>query len=118
MMKPRMTLRRSLIVIACIGLGLGMLRALLKYDGFFGFGTVYATSYDEGRFKSIRIGMTRTQVETIMGTPLKKLSGRWQAGDEIWAYSDQPNPMANYWRRWLIFQDGKVAQIENAFYVD
>ncbi len=110
--------RCYLIVAACFGLGFGLLRILLPYDFVFGFGTVYSADYSESRFDSIAHGMTTNEVEAVVGRPLKKLPDRWYGLADVWAYSDQPNPVANYRRRWIIFKDGKVIEKLKDFWVD
>jgi hypothetical protein len=35
------------------------------------FATVYAPSYREDRFAQVRIGMTRQEVDSLLGTPLR-----------------------------------------------
>ena len=54
--------------------------------------------------------MKGNEVEAIMGEPLRKVP--WNEhmgvhGEEMWFYSHQPNANANYWRRWVLFHDGK-----------
>jgi hypothetical protein len=116
--KVKLTLRRSLFVVACFGLGFGLLRFLQPYDYFLGFGTVYAPGYSESRFNSIRHGMTINDVEMMMGKPLKKMPGRLFGVDDVWAYSDRPNPRANYQRRWVVFRNGIVIEKLKDFWVD
>jgi hypothetical protein len=46
--------------------------------------------------------MTNREVETIMGEPLKNVPWNQHLGihnEEMWFYSDQPNEVANFWRR-------------------
>ena len=62
--------------------------------------------------------MTRQQVETIMGPPLEKTIQAYQGGDEMWEFSDQPTLTSNYWRRWVIFDRGKVAVIVKDYWDD
>jgi hypothetical protein len=40
--------------------------------------TVYATGYDEGRFRSIEIGMTEAQVHKLVGKPLRETKAKPQ----------------------------------------
>ena len=67
------------------------------------FGTVYAPGYAEGHFNRVRVGMTRAEVESVAGKPLRSdaTSPRWSLC-ENWIYSD-PSPPGrisdNYWRR-------------------
>jgi hypothetical protein len=117
-MKIRWTVCRSLVLIACLGLGLGLIRAYRMSNYLNGYGTVYSSGYSEGRFNSLRRGMTRLQVETIMGPPLKRTIAEYQGGDEMWAFSDQPTITSNYWQRWVIFNKGKASVIVKDFWLD
>jgi hypothetical protein len=116
------TVSHLMLIIALIGVNLAAARVLLKSDCFFGFGTVYAPGYSESRFHRIRVGMTPAEVEAIMGEPL--LKGDWgcltpSTGDsETWRYSNQHHYTANFWRRWVIFQKGKVVYVVSDFWVD
>ena len=120
----QLTMRRTMVVIACIGAGFAACRFhLLRIDTIFGFGTVYAERYTEAGFDSLRVGMSRTEVEAVMGPPLKKVS--WfgddpavTGGDECWYYSEQPIRDGNYWRRWVKFTNGKITAFDSRFYVD
>jgi len=38
--------------------------------------------------------------------------------EEMWFYSDQPNDLANFHRRWVLFEKGKVAVVINDFWID
>jgi SmpA / OmlA family len=117
-MRIRWTVRHSLLLIAGLGLGLGLLRVYTMSNYLYGYGTVYSPGYSESRFNSIRKGMTRQQVETIMGPPLTKTIAEYQGGDEMWAFSDQPSITSNYWQRWVIFNKGQVSIIVKDFWID
>jgi hypothetical protein len=62
--------------------------------------------------------MTTAEVEAVMGPPLRKVAWGTPADDEMWFYSDQFNYTANFWRRWLHFQNGKVLVVIDDFWVD
>ena len=47
---------------------------------FGGEGTVYSKNYDEKKFRSLRVGMTAKEVESIMGEPLTKVPLRVSRG--------------------------------------
>ena len=38
--------------------------------------------------------------------------------EEMWFYSDQPNSLASFHRRWVHFEKGKVAVVINDFWID
>jgi hypothetical protein len=110
-----------MLIIALIGVNLAAAHMLLKSDPILGFGTVYAPGYSESRFHRIRVGMTPAEVEAILGPPL--LRGDWgcltQSTDwDTWRYSQQHHYTANFWRRWVMFEKGKVVHVVSDFWVD
>jgi hypothetical protein len=122
--RGRFTVSRLMLIIALIGVNLAAARMLFQSDCFFGFGTVYAQGYSESRFHRVRVGMNPAEVEAIMGEPL--LKGDWgcliaspSPGDrDTWRYSNQHHYTANFWRRWVIFEKGKVVDVVSDFWVD
>ncbi len=115
----RLTVRGMLITVAIFGCWFGTVRLWVRHN----FATVYATGYDEGLFRRVKIGMTSKEVESILGCPIRKesASNHYGWGDEKWIYSDPPPPGTigdNYWRRWVIFKGGKVAAIVDDYYED
>jgi hypothetical protein len=91
-----------MVIVVIVGIHLAFLRVLLHTDHFFGFGTIYSERYSENRFNTLRVGMTRGEVEAIVEPPLRKipwnqLSGA--RGEEMWYYTDQHDGTANFWRR-------------------
>ena len=108
-------------MIAVIGLHLAFVRLLLKNDPLFGFCTFYSAGYSERRFHAVRIGMTREDVEAIVGPPLEKVPWNASVGspnEEMWHYSERRDDTANYWRRCVLFKDGKVREVISDFWVD
>jgi hypothetical protein len=119
--RRRLTVGGWLIVIALFGLHLAALRALLIHEPSLGLGTTYSERYGEDRFTTLRVGMSRGEVEAIMGRPLRVVPWNQRMGphdEEMWLYSDQPNALANFHRRWLLFEKGKVADVINEFWID
>jgi hypothetical protein len=113
----RSTVAKMMLLVAWIGICLATARALLHSEPMLGFGTVYSEQFSERAFNSVRVGMNRGQVEQTIGRPLRKVP--WgSASQEMWYYSDQPDPTANFWRRWVLFENGKVTWIANDFWVD
>jgi hypothetical protein len=118
--RTHLTMRGMMLFVAWAGLAMGAVRWL-----HLNFATVYAPGYDESHFRRVRVGMTRAEVESIMGPPLRRdnTSQRW-AHYENWIYSDPTPPGRigdNYWRRWVMFDraaNGKVAVIVSDYYVD
>ena len=48
-------------------------------------------------------------MEAAVGQPLAKDPKRDDVFFEIWFYSLGESPRENYWRRWVIFEDGRVS---------
>jgi hypothetical protein len=111
---PRFTVRRLMIAVAWLCVGLSVARGL-----YYSFATIYAVGYSESQFRKVHLGMTCQQVGEIMGSPRRKdsTSQRW-AGLENWIYSDPPYIADNYWRRWVMFENGKVVAIVDDYYTD
>ena len=110
--------RRMMATVALLGCWLGVARWWVDHN----FATIYAPGYSEGHFRKVRVGMTAGEVEAIMGHPLRRdsTSQRW-APYENWIYSDPPPPGSigdNYWRRWVMFEGGRVAVIVDDYYED
>ena len=106
------------MAIALVGLGFGTARWWTRYH----FETVYSPGYSESRFRRVRIGMTPTEVESIVGHPIRKdsTSQRWSPWENS-IYSEPPPHGTigdNYWRRWVLFNDGRVSAIVDDYYED
>jgi hypothetical protein len=87
--RPRSTVRRMMIEVACLGLCLAGTRFVLRELPFGGnLGTIYSKDYDETKFRSLRAGMSAREIESIMGRPLKKVP-MIEDDHELWHYSDQ-----------------------------
>jgi SmpA / OmlA family len=116
--RPRFTVRRMMIEVACLGLGLAGTRFVLRELPFGGsLGTVYSKDYDETKFGSLRVGMSAKEIESIMGHPLMK--EQFARDDlELWYYSDQTNAVSSFWRRWVCFRQGKATEIINDYWID
>jgi hypothetical protein len=115
------TVARLMLIIALIAINLTDVRMLLWTDHFLGFGTVYAPGYSEDRFQRLRVGMTASEVEAIVGRPLGRSdwgSGPTPTAQELWQYSSHHDHTANFWRRWALVENGKVVHVFNDFWVD
>jgi hypothetical protein len=124
--RARLTMRRMMIGVAALGGVLGAIRFVfidhspdqLLASVFLGESTVYAKGYSEPRFRTLRIGMTASQVEAIMGPPLWKGTHPSFGLPHAWFYTDHHDVTANYKRRWVAFQNGRVIEIINDFWVE
>jgi hypothetical protein len=121
MPRTPLTVGGLMVIIAWIGIHVATFRALLICDPFFGFCTFYSERYSESRFRTLRVGMSRGEVEAIMGRPLGKIP--WNQDmrshdEEMWYYSDRLDETTNYHRRWVYFENGKVVTVINDFWVD
>ena len=117
----RLTVRRMTGIVAVIALHLAFVRLLMNNDPFFGFCTNYSEGYSERRFNSLRVGMTREEVEAIIGAPLRILPRNQDSGsrdEETWKYSGRRDYTANYWRREVFFENGKVVVVIGDFWFD
>jgi hypothetical protein len=115
-----------MLAVAALGLILALARRVFVEDWpdqlllsiYFGDGTVYARGYDESKFRAIRTGMTAPQVERLAGPPLRGTTFLWPGEDDIWLYTYFSRSRTCHRRRWVRFQDGKVIEVINDFYVD
>lgn len=104
------SMRGIILVVACIGLGLGCVHRVIFPP------TIYARGYDEARFQSICEGMTGDQVISALGAPLEKRP--WTDGQECWEYSAQYTYTSDYHRRWIFMQNGRVRSVVNDYWFD
>lgn len=78
--------------------------------------TIYSPGYSEAGFNRIFVGMRCSDVEALLGAPLSKLA---EPSREIWYFSKQANPRANYYNRVIFFdRDCKVSEVFKELYVD
>jgi hypothetical protein len=106
---PRTT-RDLVVMVACVGIGLGCLCRMFSPP------TVYAPGYDEAKFRTIHEGMTADQVASIMGQPLEKQT--WPDGQLVWKYSDQFTYLSDFDRRWVHFSGGTVQRVDSFRWYD
>src|SRR5690242_18062299 len=114
----RFKVRRLIVAIACLGLGLVLLRSANRFFS----NTAYSVHYSERRFNSIRPGMTPAEVEGVMGSPLHKDTYAHLPGGDVnrvdWRYSEQIDATRDFWRRHVVFKDGKVWYLVNERWED
>jgi outer membrane protein assembly factor BamE (lipoprotein component of BamABCDE complex) len=70
--------------------------------------TVYASGYSYFAFRRLRTGMTETQVERLIGKPLKIVATA--TGDVVWVYSD--SPVSRSYRMREVFFDSSKRVVE------
>ncbi len=99
-----------IVAVACIASGLGCLHRVMFPP------TIYASGYDEARFKAIQQGMTEAQVIAALAQPLRRTT--WQDGSVLWNYSEGVTPSSDYERRWVIFRGGIVDSVVNDYWED
>jgi outer membrane protein assembly factor BamE (lipoprotein component of BamABCDE complex) len=85
---------------------------------FLGEATAYANGYTEHGFRSIKVGMTMAQVNSILGPPLGR--GPWGDLPQVWFYTQNKTGTDNFWRRWVVVDttQDRVAEIIDDFWVD
>lgn len=80
-------------------------------------GTVWASGFSEANFNKIKLGMSVTQVQEILGEPLRK-------DDEcrelcFWLYSGHDTGTADFDQRWVVFNNADlVIEIRKSFFID
>jgi hypothetical protein len=122
--RVRFTVRQMMVVVAALGIILTLARYVFIEDSpdqllagiLHPHSTVYASGYNESRFRSIRIGMGTSQVERLVGSPLERRPAWWSPGDDLWLYTRGRTSTSR--RRWVVFRNGKVVAVINDFYVD
>jgi outer membrane protein assembly factor BamE (lipoprotein component of BamABCDE complex) len=111
--RVRLSLRLLMIVIAVIGLAVFAVRQMFFAN------TIYSVGYDELRFRQVRVGMTSSQVEALMGPPLEKVPWPEESGGVIWFYTDRRhNRSGDYWKRDVWMKDDKVSNVINMYWQD
>jgi hypothetical protein len=118
----RFTVRRMMIAVAVLGAGFTALPWLIYGPSLFdvilsgvGHDTAYSATYTEARWRRLYRGMTTSEVEAVIGPPLRKKS--WPHQSEVWMYSMSPGD-THYWKRQVIFRAGKVEGFDGGFYFD
>jgi outer membrane protein assembly factor BamE (lipoprotein component of BamABCDE complex) len=79
--------------------------------------TTFAPTYNDAAFDSVGIGMTKEQVQQLLGEPLAIENYGGPAHKEIWRYTKAP-PDRNFWFRIVVFEGGHVTKLEGKYFVD
>jgi len=84
--------------------------------------TRFAPGFSEKLFRKVKTGMTRNEVEHIIGKPLDRQPDRlcdWSRPGEYWDYSLPVSNIWNYHLRCVIFDpDGKVFVVGREYCCD
>jgi hypothetical protein len=80
-------------------------------------GTIWAEGFDEDAFAQVKVGMLRSEVESLgVGKPLDE---RCHENGCFLRYTNQDTGTADFDRRWLGFdRNGRVDYIRNDFWID
>jgi hypothetical protein len=70
--------------------------------------TAYAPGYSYFGFRTVRAGMTSTEVTKLIGAPLRQVSGAYGV---IWVYSDSPVSRSYRMREVLFDRNGRVSEV-------
>lgn len=110
--RVRFSLRLLMIVITVIGLAIFAVRQMFFAN------TIYSVGYDESRFRQVRVGMTSSEVEALIGPPLEEVP--WpETGIMIWLYTDRRyNRSGDYWKRDVWMEDDKVVNVMTMYWHD
>jgi|SRR5688572_12750176 len=84
------------------------------YSGFFGWmtDTSWAESYSERNFAKVSVGMTKDEVQNIMGEPV------WSPNPNYWGYTWSPSSSHYHQRGFVFTPSGSVTRIVKGFYFD
>lgn len=81
--------RTSKWAVGILGLGACVTAAGIAWFLFGRDQSVYSAGYDEARFQSLRIGMERSEVERLLGSPLQE---QREPQLEAWWYGERGRP--------------------------
>jgi hypothetical protein len=121
---PRMSLRRSMVLIAliavCLSIGCYFARnppldPLLSI--ILGHETIYSDGFNEEGFRGVRVGMTQGEVVRLIGQPLGRNSVI-EPGRVVWFFSKPVSGTSNYWDRHVVFAGDLVTEAKGRFYID
>jgi hypothetical protein len=109
--RMRFSLRSLMIVIAVISLAVFAVRQMFFAN------TVYSAAYDESRFRQVRVGMGSSEIQGLLGPPLRTIPWWPDRNVVCWKYSAKRKG-SDYWRRDVFMKDGKVVQVMNCYWID
>jgi outer membrane protein assembly factor BamE (lipoprotein component of BamABCDE complex) len=90
------------------GIGGIVCRILMEED------TVWASGYSDEGFRSVRLGMTRSEVHNLLGPPIESTPWEGQSW-ENWTYSPADT---NYQVRDVVFKDDVVVRKISEYWVE
>jgi hypothetical protein len=120
-MRFRFTSLFLIAVILCLLLCTAFM--LRPIDGFFGAAfllffddaTVWADAYSDNGFRAVRVGMSRSEVINLLGTPLVTASYPDGRVGERWT---KGRSNLSYRRREVIFKENKAVEIVTSPWID
>ena len=119
----------KILLIPLILLSYGVIGNMIEYgygvnDAFWRViwwideGTIWAPGFSEKNFSKIKKGMSKKEVFTLMGKPLRGFDdcNKDYCG---WVYTKNDSPTSDFDQRWVFFnRRGKVIEIRKSFYID
>ena len=79
-------------------------------------GTIHADGFSEEKFNAIKVGMTKDQVNEILGKPLNDED---LPQNSFWYYTHHDHPTSDFDQRWVVFNsNNKVEEIRKSFFID
>lgn len=127
--KSRISVVGLLVIISLIVTLYYVNSKRIKLDGikgevlswFIASETLYAKGYSHEKFLEIKIGMTETEVQSILGPPLytwKPFGQNTPLKKDYVGYVYSHNPNGSYRVRQVNLLNGKVMEIVSYFYID
>ena len=100
----------ALVTVAILlGILFGVTRLLAHRN------TLYAENFNQQAFKFILVGISMEDVQQMVGQPLN--ISKTDAGFEYHTYSTRKKD-GDYYLKLIIYQNGRVADVHESYYVD
>lgn len=112
---------KRLLQVLFLGASLAIAGTILYYGGLiglyavsvvFGRDTAYAPSYTEEKFAFVRKGMTRADVEALVG------KGHWTSDDGAYVHYTHSPTGTHFDQRLVIYQGDRVVAVRSEIYFD
>jgi len=80
-------------------------------------GTTWSDNFSEEAFNKIQLGMTKEEVQLLLGDPIGKSSCKKSIC--FWLYTGHDTGTADFDQRWIVFgEDKRVQEVRKSFYID